>query len=1150
MTVPIDYGLTGYVWDANGNRSTVMGLINPFWIAVNMLLRATNLAHCIPPPIDTQSIIVTLPPSSFFTFAGSTVGTWVSVGLLIVGYVFADPALLIAGLVMLIGSAFTGNAFSVPMSNAANQAEVLLQQNLQAWQYLAPIYQTASNQALFVANFNTVWNAYVQACVVIAGNNPTGNAEKALVASVEDRMRPGATVTVGSMTFTGDGKYDWFAYYLDPIQNASTPGDTMATIDDPAAQLNTFVLSSLVTSAATGAADIAGTQVPVILGTGTETQFQFQGVIGTQKPFRDWLSEVLNCCLGFYAWEFGQLKLGCRINASAVDAYTIGNILFQSLRLSPIQAAFEHLVISFADVAYQFQANTADYCDKSHAAYYGRSGSPLTSQMHSVGISTLSQALRVAATRTREEVGGVTPMEWRNARAVGWQTTLLGLGNEVGQVVSMTHPDVPGARGTCNVSGSTATWVSGDPWTYAGTATGDSELIDKVILIGSLQVTITAVASDGSTITTSPAPPSGNGLSFHVITMCFRIQRWSLKKDWSVQIEGQTVTASMYDLDVGPKPVDVAPAPLPPAFNPIPFGPAWAPYEIQAASNDALFPGEWTFDSDQEYNVLSDGSQQAVLLVTGKLPVTQFSPTGAGAPGIGLISQGTTGGSMPPAASLQVAICAIDSNGLPSVPSNIVLVGTSILGTDTFTLANITWPAVTGLASFALFVGLQDDLICEQATGALTPTGDGTSYTPNSITFGGPVARSTWALPSPYVSRVRVKAKLLVHSGVAGIGITGLATNTVICAWMVDPTGTFDPTGRILSAIARPNGATPFASFNITAFNKTTGAMTLDRDPTGILLIGDAVVIRFVGTSSTSNPTLVTQVTDTGCQNITNGYGGMTPGKEVGNLIRVIQGTGRNQPPSTITANTPTQLTFQPPLLMDITSVWIVEGPTWAYQADSSAAGNSSPTTAITLSIPTQNFILQPMLIAGFTVDVNGVESPDNGDAPIREDWIYGSLGTVTVSQSMTQLPSHCTVQFDTASQITGSSTTLSTGIAAGATSLVLSTNYTEPNGTYLTIDSESFLVTAGTGTPNLTAVPGQLGTTQSSHASGATVSVPGCLTYALLATSAVPNQNFYGHKNTPDINYVKVVSPSGAFWLLTDVTPARGTVYLKAPAA
>jgi hypothetical protein len=88
----------------------------------------------------------------------------------------------------------------------------------------------------------------------------------------------------------------------------------------------------------------------------------------------------------------------------------------------------------------------------------------------------------------------------------------LGLGNEVGQVVSMTHPDIPGVRGTCNVSGSTATWVSGDPWTYAGTANGDTELVNKEILIGGEQVTITAVASDGSTITTSPAPPSGTGL--------------------------------------------------------------------------------------------------------------------------------------------------------------------------------------------------------------------------------------------------------------------------------------------------------------------------------------------------------------------------------------------------------------------------------------------------------------------------------------------------------------------------------------------------------------------------------------------------------------------------------------------------------------
>jgi hypothetical protein len=120
----------------------------------------------------------------------------------------------------------------------------------------------------------------------------------------------------------------------------------------------------------------------------------------------------------------------------------------------------------------------------------------------------------------------------------------------------------------------------------------------------------------------------------------------------------------------------------------------------------------------------------------------------------------------------------------------------------------------------------------------------------------------------------------------------------------------------------------------------------------------------------------------------------------------------------------------------------------------------------------------------------------------------------------------------------------------SGATSLLLNAPYTPPNGTYLTIDSESFLVTAGSGKPNLTVAPGQLGTTMTNHSAGAIVDLPGCLTYILLAASAVPNQNFYGHKNTTDINYVLVVSPTGVSWILSDTTPARGTLYLKAPGA
>jgi hypothetical protein len=43
MTVPIDYGMWSWTCDQSGNRTAVKGLINPFWIAVNMLLRAMGL---------------------------------------------------------------------------------------------------------------------------------------------------------------------------------------------------------------------------------------------------------------------------------------------------------------------------------------------------------------------------------------------------------------------------------------------------------------------------------------------------------------------------------------------------------------------------------------------------------------------------------------------------------------------------------------------------------------------------------------------------------------------------------------------------------------------------------------------------------------------------------------------------------------------------------------------------------------------------------------------------------------------------------------------------------------------------------------------------------------------------------------------------
>lgn len=86
----------------------------------------------------------------------------------------------------------------VQATQIVNQAAIVLQQNLAAFQSKTIDKQTALN------NFNQVWLAVQQSCGAIsgaAGQNCVG-----------DRQR--------------GGKWDWFSYYYDPIANAP---DTVTT---------------------------------------------------------------------------------------------------------------------------------------------------------------------------------------------------------------------------------------------------------------------------------------------------------------------------------------------------------------------------------------------------------------------------------------------------------------------------------------------------------------------------------------------------------------------------------------------------------------------------------------------------------------------------------------------------------------------------------------------------------------------------------------------------------------------------------------------------------------------------------------------------------------------------------------------------------
>jgi hypothetical protein len=681
-----------------------------------------------------------------------------------------------------------------------------------------------------------------------------------------------------------------------------------------------------------------------------EPQFLFQGTLAEFKPFRDWMTEILNCALGYYCFEFGRLKMGIRYSAVPTDSFTVGSMLYQSLTTTPISAQFEYLKITFANVELQYQQDLAEYQDKDHAAYYGRAGAPLTSSMRSVGCSTLSQGLRIAVSRTREEIGGILRddlpnpyIEWDNNKRVSFKSTLLALNTEIGQVISVTHPDVP---------------------TYPGAHPNSR--------------------------------PGSNG-PFQANTWPYRIKKWMLHSDWSVSIMADSCVDSMYDLEVGPQPQGVGPRPLPVMFYPEPLG-QWAPAQLQADPADALYPGELTFNLGQTFEYGRDGVLLTSAVVAGCLPVNQFVPN-CGAPDIkkGNVSWSTTGGSIPGGTTVFVQICATisDTTQTPAVvqqfsPPSEILVLQVPTGSDTnsLTINNIKWPPVTSLNGWVLFANTVEDLICDQLAGLGQPA---------SVTLTGPLARQNHSVPDFDVATLRLRACVLIHGGVLGASADSVTSSppAIVSHNTIDPSGHDNWAGRVLALVGRQlgDGIAPFQHFNITAWDASTGTFTLDRDPVAAgVQVNDIFAICFLGYDNSSNPYVVG---DSAMINASNPGESVNDPNRIGRMVRVIKGTSRGMS-AKIVSNTPTTFTLDQPLPIDATSVWVVIDPNWSYSQDVSI-NNADPQKTTLSAIAVNNTVGLGLLVEGVTIDnEGGIVNDDN--ACVRMLYIPGVQGTTTVT--------------------------------------------------------------------------------------------------------------------------------------------------------
>lgn len=493
----------------------------------------------------------------------------------------------------------------------------------------------------------------------------------------------------------------------------------------------------------------------------------------------------------------------------------------------------------------------------------------------------------------------------------------------------------------------------------------------------------------------------------------------------------------------------------------------WQPAQLEWDNHDAMFPHPPSTGFDLTLDL---SSYPATLAAAGYTPVN--TPQSGQPPQVPLqATTANTGGNIAPG----TYYIAVSSNGtlgpVSTLIKAIVPAGTI---TNTITVSGIVWPGgVAALPSAyagpnALAMRYQDAPTSGEYLGSVPDAnGNPTTFIFTNIIYFGIglpdnlfqeylIEASSIAIPGVFIDTV---------ASVLGGNVLTLASGTVWTAnqWQ----------NRILSLYYRP-GVNPQPTANTVVTSNTSSALTMAAGfgiPT--FRVGDVVVMRVASSSITANAIGDAQLN-------------LVASSQIGNQIRILSGTGANQPAKTIQSHTSgvgSVLTIQGTwdVVPDATSIWIITGPTDAYSESTNVIVNDG--TSVLFGTVAQLALTwapaQSLYVVVSTCDVNGNCYPQRYQ-PSREIYVPAQIVASGSSDGEYRIPI-ATVSRSLAAAIPN----------ATVTAAALDASAGVPPAPFLiTFGSECCLVTAASGAAITAMQRGYAGTEAIAHLIGSSAVV------------------------------------------------------------